>query len=183
MNVVVLGAPGSGKGTQAARIAAKGGLKHVSSGDLLRAAVENKTEIGQQVASIMAKGHLVPDEKVLALVTEALSQEDARSGWILDGYPRTADQAEALEDVISTNRETVDFVLVLDVDDETVVERTAGRGRDDDGPDIVRKRLRVFSEEMAPVLEFYELRYDIHNVDGSRSVDEVTESVYGVLGL
>jgi adenylate kinase len=130
MNLVILGAPGSGKGTQAARLAERGRLRHVSTGDLLREAVANKTPLGKQVESIMQAGQLVSDEIVLELVKDTLtdhSEDDKWSGWILDGYPRTLSQAEALEDVLSSAREIINGVVVLEVDPEIIVERLSNR--------------------------------------------------------
>jgi adenylate kinase len=183
MNLVILGAPGSGKGTQAAVLAKKGNLKHVSSGDLLRAAVERKDELGKEIESIMAQGKLVPDQTVLALVRDAILDIDDYGGWILDGYPRTALQAEALEDVLSSAREVVDAVIYLEVDSDAVVERLSKRGRADDTPETVRKRIEVYEAETMPVLDFYELRYDVHRVDGSKSIEEVSKEITGLVDL
>lgn len=129
MNLILLGAPGSGKGTQAARLSEGYELKHISSGDLLRAAVKKQDELGREIETIIAAGKLVPDQTVLRLVREAiLENEDNRwEGWMLDGYPRTADQAEALEDVLSSAREVVDSVVFLDVDADEVVKRLSNR--------------------------------------------------------
>lgn len=183
MNLVILGAPGSGKGTQAAVLAEKGNLKHVSSGDLLRAAVERKDELGKEIGAIMAEGKLVPDQTVLRLVRDAIVDIDDYEGWILDGYPRTALQAEALEDVLSSAREVVDAVIYLEVDSDAVVERLSKRGRADDTPETVRKRIEVYEEQTMPVLDFYELRYDVHRVDGSKSIEEVSEEIAGLVDL
>lgn len=132
----------------------------------------------------MKEGRLVSDETVLEVVSGALSQDETarRGGWILDGYPRTADQAEALEDVLSRNREIVDAVVCLEVGTETLVQRLMNRGRADDTPETVRKRLDVYDEEIKLLLDFYELRYDVHRIDGSKSIDEVTEAIAGRVG-
>lgn len=183
MNLIILGAPGSGKGTQAARLAERGNLRHISSGDLLREAVAKKTEIGKQVDDIMRAGKLVPDQVVLKLVMEAMTEPGEWAGWILDGYPRNAAQAEALEDVLSANRQVVDAVVFLEVDPEVVTARLMGRKRQDDTPETIRKRLEVYNQETLPVLEFYGLRYDVHRVDGSKTIDEVTERVAELVGL
>lgn len=183
MNLVLLGAPGSGKGTQAVRLAQQANLKHISSGDLLREAVEKKTDVGRQAEEYIEAGKLVPDQLVLSLIMEALGALDDHAGWILDGYPRNADQAEALEDVLSTNREVIDAVVFLEVDADVVTQRLLGRGRQDDTEETIRSRLDVFNEETLPVLEFYELRYDVHRVDGSKPIEDVTETIIGLVDL
>ena len=183
MNLIILGAPGSGKGTQAVALAEKANLKHVSSGDLLRAAVARKDEQGKEIEKIMSEGKLVPDQTVLRLVRDAILDLGEHEGWILDGYPRTGLQAEALEDVLSSAREVVDAVIYLDVDPEVVVERLAKRGRADDKPETVRKRIEVYKDETLPVLDYYELRYDVYHVDGSKSIEEVAEKIAGLVDL
>lgn len=183
MNLVILGAPGSGKGTQAARLVERFGLRHISSGDLLRAEVAAETPLGKQVEGIMKEGRLVPDGTILELIGNALADEETtkRGGWILDGYPRTADQAEALEDVLGRNRETVEAVIFLQVGAGVLVPRLTNRGRTDDKPETVRKRLEVYNEEIEQLLGFYELRYDVHRIDGSKPVDEVTADITGLV--
>ena len=213
MHFIILGAPGSGKGTQAVRLAKKWSLLHISSGDLLRDAVAKQTPLGMQVQDVMATGQLVADEVVLELVAEALSVRQDDTGWILDGYPRTVKQAEALEDVLSRFRMAVDGVLVLDVDPEMIVERLSSRRtcvacrtvynvlnnppkeegtcdhcageiiqREDDRPETIRERLRVYEEQTRPVIGFYETLYDVHRIDGTRAVEEVTKEIGQLIG-
>ncbi|MEE9269556.1 MAG: adenylate kinase [Candidatus Krumholzibacteria bacterium] len=185
MNLVILGAPGSGKGTQAVRLAERFNLRHISSGNLLRAEVASGTLLGKQVAGVMKKGKLVPDEAVLKVVSEVLTDEETTrlGGWILDGYPRTADQAEALEDVLSRNREAVEAVILLQVAADVLVPRLTNRDRADDTPETVRKRLEVYDREIEPLLDFYEQRYDVHRVDGSKPIEEVTEDIAGLVDV
>jgi adenylate kinase len=179
VNLVILGAPGAGKGTQAVRLAERFNLRHISSGDLLRAEIASGTPLGKQVEGIINKGGLVPDEVVLQVISEVLTDEETKGlgGWILDGYPRTADQAEALEDVLSRDRETVEAVILLQVDADILVRRLTNRGRVDDTPETARKRLEVYDREIKLLLDFYEQRYDVHQVDGSKPIDDVTEDI------
>jgi adenylate kinase len=176
MNLIVLGAPGSGKGTQSAALSKRYRLKHVSSGDLLRAAVEKGDK---EIEAIIASGQLVPDQVVLRLVRDAILENEGGEweGWVLDGYPRTASQAEALEDVLSAAREVVDAVVFLEVEEAEVIKRLSGRGRSDDDPETVRERLSVFNEMTLPVLDFYELRYDVHRVNGFGKIEEITDEI------
>ncbi len=183
MNLVILGAPGSGKGTQAGRLVERFNLRHVSSGELLRNEVAKGTPLGKEIETLMKEGKLVPDQTILEVISEALADKETVEcgGWILDGYPRTADQAEALEDVISTNRETVEAVILLEVDSDTLLSRLSSRGRADDTPVAVRKRLAVYDEEIKQLLDFYELRYDMYRVDGSKSIEDVTADIIGLV--
>lgn len=183
MNLVILGAPGSGKGTQAGRLAKRFNLRHISSGELLRKEVAEGTPVGKEVETVMKEGKLVPDQTVLKVISMALADKERSGfgGWILDGYPRTADQAEALEDVISTNRETVEAVIFLEVDNEVLASRLTNRGRADDTPEAVLKRLEVYNEEIKQLLDFYELRYDMYRVEGSKPIDDVTADIVGLV--
>ena len=183
MNLVILGAPGAGKGTQAGRLAERFDLRHISSGELLRDEVARGTPAGKEVETVLKEGKLVPDRTVLEVISAALADRERaeRGGWILDGYPRTADQAEALEDVISTNRETVEAVIFLEVDSDVLASRLSKRGRADDTPEAVLKRLEVYNEEIKQLLDFYELRYDMHRVDGSKPIDDVTADIVGLV--
>ncbi len=182
MNLVIVGAPGSGKGTQAGRLAERFNLRHISSGELLRDEVSKGTPVGKEVEIMMKEGKLVPDRTVLKVISMALADKRVEcEGWILDGYPRTADQAEALEDVISANRETVEAVIFLEVDSDVLVSRLSNRGRADDTPEAVLKRLKVYNEEIKQLLDFYELRYDMYRVDGSKPIDDVTADIVGLV--
>ena len=185
MNLILLGAPGSGKGTQAAALSKRYRLKHISSGDLLRAAVAKGDEFGKEIDGIISSGQLVTDQVVLRLVRDAIldNEDNQWEGWMLDGYPRTAGQAEALEDVLSGAREVVDAVVFLDVDEGEIVKRLSVRGRSDDKPETVRERLKVYSAETLPILDFYELRYDVHHVKGAGEIEDITKEIARLVDL
>jgi adenylate kinase len=184
MMVVFLGPPGAGKGTQAARLAAKYGLPQVSTGDMLREAVNAGTELGDRVDAIMASGDLVPDEVMLELVEDRLRKPDCAGGAVLDGYPRTRGQAETLDPL--TRRlglGEVSLVLMLDVPENEVVERISGRRqesagegeRHDDKDEVVIERMRVYRERTEPLVEYYRSTGALEEIDGVGTVDEVFE--------
>ena len=177
MRLVLLGAPGSGKGTQAARLKEHLQVPHISTGDLLRAEVAAGTPLGKEAKDIMARGELVSDAILLGMLEERFSRPDTRNGFILDGYPRNLAQADALDKLLQRIGQPMDIALQLDVDNELLIERIAGRakaeGRDDDNPESVRKRLRVYDEQTAPVIEFYRQHGQLTAVDGVGSMDEV----------
>lgn len=177
MRLVLLGAPGSGKGTQAAKLKQHLQVPHISTGDLLRAEVAAGTPLGLEAKVIMARGDLVSDEILLGMLEERFSRPDTANGFILDGYPRNLAQAAALDKLLQRIRQPMDFALQLDVDNELLIERIAGRakaeGRDDDHPDSVRKRLQVYDQQTAPVIEFYRQHGQLTVVDGVGSLDEV----------
>ena len=185
MRIVLLGAPGSGKGTQAALLKERFGLPHISTGVLLRTAVENGTELGKKAQSVMDRGDLVSDDIMLGLIEERLSEEDAQSGFILDGYPRNIAQAIALDELLGRLGQPVEEALQIDVDHEMVVQRIAGRaaleGRADDGEEVVRNRLRVYTEQTAPVVGYYEDKSLLTRVLGEGSIEEVFDRILGVL--
>lgn len=177
MRLVLLGAPGSGKGTQAAKLKQHLQVPHISTGDLLRAEVAAGTPLGLEAKEIMARGDLVSDEILLGMLEERFSRSDTANGFILDGYPRNLAQAAALDKLLQRIRQPMDFALQLDVDNELLIERIAGRakaeGRDDDNPDSVRKRLQVYDQQTAPVIEFYRQHGQLTVVDGVGTLDEV----------
>jgi adenylate kinase len=187
MRIVLLGAPGSGKGTQAARLVEVLNLPHISTGDLLRSAVASGTELGRKAKVVMDRGQLVSDDIMLGLIEERLSQEDAKSGFILDGYPRNIDQAEALDVLLARLQQPVDDALQIDIDVERVVERIARRaseeGRSDDSADVVRKRMEVYAEQTAPVVDYYGERGVLSRVLGIGSIEEVFHRIVGVLQI
>ena len=187
MRIVLMGAPGSGKGTQAALIVEETGLPHISTGDLLRAAVAAGTELGRQAKAVMDRGELVSDEIVLGLLEERLSGDDAAGGFILDGYPRNIAQAEALDALLERLGQPLDEALQIDVDEDQVVERIARRaaveGRSDDTVETVRNRLKVYAEQTAPVVDFYARKGVLSRVLGEGSIEEVFQRIRGVLQL
>ncbi|WP_242101419.1 adenylate kinase [Lysobacter sp. M2-1] len=177
MRLVLLGAPGSGKGTQAARLKGHLQVPHISTGDLLRAEVAAGSKLGLEAKEIMARGELVSDAILLGMLESRFSQADTAGGFILDGYPRNLAQAGALDGLLQRIGQPMDYAVQLDVPTELLVERIAGRaqaeGRADDSPESVRTRLRVYEQQTAPVIEFYRQHGQLTVVDGVGSLDQV----------
>ncbi|MEP6633077.1 MAG: adenylate kinase [Luteimonas sp.] len=177
MRLVLLGAPGSGKGTQAAKLKDHLQVPHISTGDLLRAEVAAGSALGVQAKQIMARGDLVSDDILLGMLEDRFSRPDTRNGFILDGYPRNLAQAAALDRLLSRMSQPMDAAVQLDVDNELLIERIAGRARDqgraDDSPESVRTRLRVYDEQTAPVIEFYRQHGQLTVVHGVGTLDDV----------
>jgi adenylate kinase len=185
MRLVLLGAPGSGKGTQAAMLKAALKVPHISTGDLLRAAVKAATPLGLIAKAVMEAGKLVSDDIVLDMLEERLAQPDVGGGFILDGYPRNLAQCEALEALLARIGQPLDIAVKLKVPSELIVERIAGRaaaeGRQDDTPETVRERLRVYAEKTAPVAEHFAGLGKLRIVDGVGDVDEVFRRILAAL--
>ena len=181
MRLVLLGAPGSGKGTQATRLKEALEVPHISTGDLLRAAVAADTPLGRKAKEVMERGELVSDEIVLGMLEERLGQGDVGNGFILDGYPRNLVQANALDALLSRLAQPVDLAVQLDVGAELLIQRIAGRaqaeGRADDNPESVRNRLRVYTDQTAPVIDFYRGQGKLVCVFGVGSMEEVSQRV------
>lgn len=177
MRLVLLGAPGSGKGTQAARLKSHLQVPHISTGDLLRAEVRAGSPLGVEAREVMARGELVSDAILLGMLEARCSQPDTASGFILDGYPRNLAQAAALGDLLQRIGQPMDYAVQLEVPTELLVERIAGRaqaeGRADDSPESVRTRLRVYDEQTAPVIGYYRQHGQLTVVDGVGTLDQV----------
>jgi adenylate kinase len=205
MRIVLLGAPGSGKGTQAALLKEMYGIPHIATGDILRAEVAAGTELGRKAEKYMNEGRLVPDDLILEMMAARLRRPDTRRGWLLDGFPRTLEQAAGLRELTERIDQKVDAGVILNVDPEVVVRRLSGRRvcescqavtnvsemqagacplcggrlvlRPDDDPQVLRKRIEVFEQQTRPVFEFFKKHYDVIEIEASRSIDQVTEAL------
>jgi adenylate kinase len=185
--LLLLGPPGAGKGTQAQRLGAKLGVPQVSTGDMLRAAVAARTPVGQQAQAFMDRGELVPDEVVIAVAEERLRQPDTAAGFVLDGFPRTPAQARALDALLQKLGRSLERVVSIRVEDDVLVERLVRRagleGRSDDTPETVRNRMRVYREQTAPLIDYYQARSLLAEVDGQGSVEEVERRIQEALAV
>ena len=179
--LIFLGAPGAGKGTQAASLADLYQIPHVSTGDILRAAVANQTSLGIQAKTYMDSGDLVPDQLVVELIRERLAQSDAQSGWILDGFPRTVPQAEFLDELLHAIHQPYDHVINFDVPDNVLVKRLLGRGRADDTEEIIRNRLKVYRDKTAPLISFYQDRDRLVQMNGDQAMVKITDDLKALL--
>lgn len=213
MRIIMLGAPGAGKGTQAKKIAEKYGIPHISTGDIFRANIKNGTELGKKAKTYMDQGLLVPDELVCDLVVDRVQQPDCEKGYVLDGFPRTIPQAEALDAALKSLGSAIDYAIDVDVPDENIVNRMGGRRacvkcgatyhvvfnptkeegvcdacgdklilRDDDKPETVQKRLRVYHEQTQPLIDYYTTAGVMKSVDGTLNMEEVFRAIVAILG-
>jgi adenylate kinase len=213
VNLVLMGLPGAGKGTQAERIIEKYGIPHISTGDMFRAAIKEGTDLGLQAKSFMDKGNLVPDEVTIGIVRERLSKEDCNQGFLLDGFPRTVAQADALETILSDLNKQINFVINIDVDKDILMERLTGRRickscgstyhlvfnppanegvcdrcggelyqRADDNEETVQNRLEVNLKQTKPLLDFYETKGYLRNINGQQDIRNVFADLDKLLG-
>lgn len=178
--VVLLGPPGAGKGTQAQVLGRRLDVPAISTGDMLREAVADGSELGGRVREILASGALVDDDTMAEVVRDRLSRPDAGKGFLLDGYPRTLPQAETLAGILGATDWVLDAVLLVDVPEEELVRRALLRGRADDREEVIRERLRVYREKTAPLIGYYRERGLLREIDGNRPIDEVTAQMLGL---
>lgn len=181
--VVLLGPPGAGKGTQAQVLSERLGVPAISTGEMLREAVADESELGRKVQGIMASGNLVDDATMADVVRGRLAKSDACGGFLLDGYPRTLPQAETLAGILREGGCELDAVLLVDVPSDELVRRALLRGREDDKEEVIRERLRVYREKTAPLIGYYRERGLLREIDGNRPVDEVTAKMLGLFGI
>ncbi|MCG2394186.1 adenylate kinase [Staphylococcus epidermidis] len=213
MNIILMGLPGAGKGTQASEIVKKFPIPHISTGDMFRKAIKDETDLGKEAKSYMDRGELVPDEVTVGIVKERISEDDAKKGFLLDGFPRTIDQAESLSQIMSELDREIDAVINIEVPEEELMNRLTGRRicekcgttyhlvfnppkvdgicdidggklyqREDDNPETVSNRLSVNVKQSKPILEYYNNKGVLKNIDGSKDIDEVTKDVIDILG-
>lgn len=213
MKIIMLGAPGAGKGTQAKQIADKYGVPHISTGDIFRANIKNGTELGKKAKEYMDQGLLVPDELTCDLVMDRIQQDDCKNGFILDGFPRTIPQAEALTAALKEQGTALDYAIDIEMEDQAIVDRMAGRRvcakcgatfhtvnippkkegecdacggelqlRDDDKPETVKKRLKVYHDQTAPLIAYYKEKGILHEIDGTLGIEGVAKAIAAVIG-
>ena len=208
MNLVLFGAPGAGKGTQAKFIVDKYGIPQISTGDILRVAVANKTKLGLEAKKFMDAGQLVPDEIVNGLVAERLAEKDCEKGFIMDGFPRNVAQAKALDEILTKLGKQIEKVIALNVPDKDIIERITGRRtskvtgkiyhikfnppvdekpedlvqRADDTEEVVVKRLETYHNQTAPVLDYYKVQNKVTEIDGTKKLEDITQDIFKILG-
>lgn len=179
--LIFLGPPGAGKGTQAQILCKSCDVPHISTGDILRAAVKAKTELGQKAEGFMSAGELVPDDLILGLIRERLSQADTANGWLLDGFPRNVEQAKFLNELLEEIGQSCEYVINLEVPDEVLVARLLDRGRNDDKEDVIRNRLVVYREQTEPLIELYTGRGQLVSVDGNQEMEQVSTALHKIV--
>jgi adenylate kinase len=185
MNIILLGPPGAGKGTQAKILEKAYGIVQLSTGDMLRSSVASKSKLGQQAKAVMDSGDLMPDDIMTQIISQRIEQTDCVNGFILDGFPRTTEQAKTLETMLEDSDKVLDFVIEIVVDDEILVDRIKSRvdemsvedRRSDDNVETLRKRLSIYHQQTAPILPFYKERGMLNQVDGMKSIVEVSNKI------
>ncbi|MBD2313537.1 adenylate kinase [Desertifilum sp. FACHB-1129] len=183
MRLVLLGGPGAGKGTQGKRLSAKLQIPLISTGEVLRNAIALASELGQQARSFVEKGELVPDELMIQFMRDRLSQTDTASGWLLEGYPRTAFQAEELDFLLDELQQSLNGAIYLEVPEANMQQRSASRGLPDDRPEIVQRRIELFCDRTLPILEYYDKRDRLLKIDGNLTPDQVHRDILRELNL
>ena len=187
MKIIMLGAPGAGKGTQAKKIAEKYSIPHISTGDIFRANIKNGTELGKKAKTYMDQGLLVPDELVVDLVVDRVNQEDCAGGYVLDGFPRTIPQAEALDKALAALDQKMDYAINVEVPDDNIVNRMSGRRECVDcgatyQPETVKKRLGVYHDQTQPLIDYYTEAGILKEVDGTIDINDVFAEIVKILG-
>ena len=181
MNLILFGPPGAGKGTQANILIDKFNIVQISTGDMLRTEVKSGSELGKTAKSIMEKGDLISDEIILTMIERRITQSDCKNGFILDGFPRTINQAIALENKIKQLNVSIKAVINLDIPDQKILNRLAARGREDDKPELIKNRLKVYRNQTEPLLEFYSERSLLETINGDQSETDVSSAINNVL--
>lgn len=187
MILILLGPPGAGKGTQAERLVARYGVVQLSTGDMLRAAFAAKTEMGIKAKEVLDRGDLVSDDIVVGIIADRICQPDCAKGFILDGFPRTVKQAEALDAMLTEKGRTLDHVISIEVDEKMLFARIENRAketggaRSDDNAETLKKRLAVYHEQTTPIIPYYRKKGILKTVNGMKSIDEVSKALYAIL--